>query len=826
MNKPIDFELIQRRKALDDWLADCKRRMGLRFPKIEFDSDRWPIKTLYRTQQRDWCFIEPFADFAAKDVSYQEALRCLVAEKVLAGIPKDLQGPSSALRLLALGPQNRLFELTLQDLRKLESDRVTYAKENPASANRIYGHLSSLARDVALMGIRGVIPKMGFHVRAEVRSELRKIANAHWARRRAGKGDLLDRRMEAFNDAFNGMLNNPLVDGKPLLSAQDRLAICLTALLLCAPSRINEILCMSVDDHVTVEDYARKAIGELDILHRGHQMLIMTMKGSKGTEWSAKPALEFMIDVFHHCVGIIVEQGKRSRMLIEWYQAHTDTLYLPHELDYLRGQDISRTMLAKIILLTDNPPHRAVQSSTKRYFGELKGKIFKASNPKTQNRYGGVNTRSSIEFLPWAAVEELLLKKVHQAMADCRKVTIHNCYEGDLSKMLFLFDREEVPFLPYAVNYKVIKARLKWNESDRKKTRPPTVFEKLNITLPANGKCQIAELDPHDPRRWLTTMALIHGEQLSDVLVNKWASRCKLSQLKAYDFRTAETMAAQSAMPEVAKLTELTDVSNGLAAIERLEDRFGLQTEILTAHDAGIAMTSMDAITRAVENRPVAKTSRGIIIIYPQRFGVCFHQHHEKPCRNYGNELVASCVTCNEGAHTKGHLPTNDETRRVAKLLFANVVRHLENLAHTYNRGIADDQNALGEHMLTLVEKGISPESLEQCAVHLIEEFHQINHLIKDRLLARRLEQAFVTREVVKRLNDPKVANGALIKYHNPTRHAEPLLEIALDAHGGRAQVLCDERALVTKYPQFAPRTMGLTDERHLIASDDDEDEE
>lgn len=824
MNKPIDFELIQRRKALDDWLADCRRRMGLRFPKIEFDFDRWPIKTLYRTEQRDWCFTQPFADFAAKDVSYRDALRCLVAEKVLAGIPKDLQGPSSYLRLLALAPQSRLFELTLQDLRQLESDRVTYAKENPASANTIYGYLSSLARDIALLGTRGVIPKIGFHVRAEVKAELRKIANAHWVQLRTGKGDLLDRRMEAFNDAFNGMLDNPLVDGNPLLTAMDRLAICLTALLLCAPSRINEILCMSVDDHVTVEDYARKAIGELDVLHRGHQMLIMTMKGSKGAEWSAKPALEFMIDVFHHCVGIIKGQGKRSRMLIEWYQTHPDTLYLPQELEYLRGQDISRTSLAKIILLTENPPHRAVHSSSRRYFIALKGKIFKASNPRTQNCYGGVNTRSSIEFLPWAAVEELLLKKVHQAMADCRKVTTSNYYEGDLSKMLFLFDREELPFLPYAVNYKVIKARLKWNESDRKKTRPPTVFEKLNITLPANGKCQIAELDPHDPRRWLTTMALIHGEKLSDVLINKWANRCRLSQLKNYDFRTTETLAAQSAMPEVAKLTELMDVSNGLAAIERLEDRFDLQTEILTAHDAGIAMTSMDAITRAVENRPVAKTSRGIIVIYPQRFGVCFHQHHEKPCRNYGNDLEASCVTCNEGAYTKGHIPTNDETRKVAKLLLTAVVRHLENLAHTHNRGIADDQGALGEHMLTLVEKGISQKTLEQCAVHLIEEFHQINHLLKDRLLARRLEQSFVTREVVKKLDDPRVANGALIKYHNRTRHAEPLLEIALEAHGGREQAVRDEQALVAKYPQFAPKTMGLTDERHLIAPDDDED--
>jgi len=65
--------------------------------------------------------------------------------------------------------------------------------------------------------------------------------------------------------------------------------------------------------------------------------------------------------------------------------------------------------------------------------------------------------------------------------------------------------------------------------------------------------------------------------------------------------------------------------------------------------------------------------------------------------------------------------------------------------------------------------------------------------------------------------------NGALIKYHNPTRHSEPLMEIALDEHGGREQVERDEQALIARYPQLASKALGLTDERHLIAPDNDE---
>jgi hypothetical protein len=391
--------------------------------------------------------------------------------------------------------------------------------------------------------------------------------------------------------------------------------------------------------------------------------------------------------------------------------------------------------------------------------------------------------------------------------------------------MLFLFDQDETAFLPTAASYAMLKYCLKQTKSAAIRPRPPTLFKKLNITMPVGGRVQFAEMETHDPRRWLTTMALIYGEKLSDVLINKWANRCVLSQLKNYDFRSPETMAVQSAMPDASKLTELSDISNGLAAVEKLEDQFGLKTAIVTAHDAGIAITSMDAVAEAIENRPVAKSSRGIIIIYPQRFGVCFHQHHEKPCRNYSNDLVVSCITCNEGAFTKGHIPTNDETRKVAKKLFGSVIRHLENLAITHNRGIADDPAALGEHMLTLIEKGLSKDTLEQYATYLIDEVHQINHMLKDRLLARRLEQAYVACSVVKSLDDPNVKSGALIKYHNPTQHSDPLLEIALDAHGGREQVAREEQALIKQYPQLAPKALRSTDERHLIGPDDSEDD-
>lgn len=822
MSKSIDFDLLKRRQALDGWLADCKQRIGLRFPLIDFNADYWPIRKLYQVAQPDWYFTRHSEYFAEKESSYLDALRCLVAEMVIAGTPKAMEHVGYAYRQLSVVSPRSLFLLTLPELRKLEEELLSQARENPSRASAMKSRLLNISRITAQLTRKGVLPSLGFHVRSATKAELQKIEATYRARKRQGKGELLDRRIEAFNEAFNHM-----VDGHPDLSALNRVALCTVALMLCAPSRINEILCMSIDDHVTIEDYAQRSIGELDEVHSAHQMLIVTMKGSKGAEWSPKPVLSFMIDVFHYCIDMIKEQGKRSRMLVEWYQKHPDILYLPPDLEYVRGKAISRRTLGRIIRLNQNLQDNFETGTAAVYFAELADRQFKGPNPDYDPTKGrGAAGHRMTNYLTWADVETLLLKKVHAALERCRRVTYKNYYQGDLAKMLFLFDYDEVPFLPSAATYDTVKHCLKRTKSSRRVSRPPSIFKKLNITVPVGDKIEIAEIYPHDLRRWLTTMALIHGEKLSDVLINKWANRCKLSQLKHYDFRTAETMASQSAMPEAEVLNELTDLSNGLATMETLEDQFGLRAAIVVAHEAGIAVTSMEAVSKAIEERPVAKSTRGIIIIYPQRFGVCFHQHHEKPCRNYANDLSDSCLTCNNAAVTKGHVPTNEEVRRAAELLFGSAVRHLENLVLTHNRNIADDPAALGEHMLTLVERGLSKDTLEQFAIHLIEEFHEINGLLKDRLLARRLEQAFVARGFVKLLDDPKVRSGALMKYHNPSQHAEPLMEHALDEHGGRDQVARDEQALIAKYPQFAPKALDLKDERHLIAPDNDTSED
>jgi hypothetical protein len=207
-----------------------------------------------------------------------------------------------------------------------------------------------------------------------------------------------------------------------------------------------------------------------------------------------------------------------------------------------------------------------------------------------------------------------------------------------------------------------------------------------------------------------------------------------------------------------------------------------------------------------------------LIILYPNRFGVCLHQHHETPCRAYS----ACSEVCNEQLTVKGHLPTNEEWRRQDALNNRSIINQLQALITARRRGVADDSAMLDAHLLTLV-KGLDVRAM---AEELIQRFHEIKDQIQDLNFRNELEAAFVARGVVARLDDAGVPNGALIKYHNPCKHAAPGYERAIeDQCGGREEMERQAALFHQKYPELAPRALGLEDQRYLLESDDGDDD-
>lgn len=798
MKETIDIELYRKKEALTKWLADCKKRMSLRFPEIDFCGEYWPIKSLYNTKAPDWSFTKYISAFASLDNSFCDVLRCLVAEMVLKNARKDISFPVRGYCLVSQLCVKSIYNLSLQDMKKCEDYCLENAKKNPAAASMLINYLNVLKIQLEHLASKGVIHRLGFHPSQKVKTQLINISKQYRKNVKSNRIAMLDRKIESFNEAVNALYNND-----KRLTSIDRVVIALVLRLMCAPSRVNEILCTSIDDQVVINDYASKSsIENYDTLQGAHQLLLIMMKGSKGSSWSAKPALKFMIDAYKYTTNVIIAHGERSRKLVDWYQKFPEKLYLPAELEHLRDHDLNVSDLSKIVYMTNSPTEQQVSGVRVRYKQLFSEKIKEGNNSNCNNLPAVVK---------YVEVERCLLEKVKTAMNRCRKVTKANHYEGNLANMLSLVDMDNSPYLPAAINYSAINRRL-GQEAQKKESG---IFKKLGITMPDNGRVVDAWIGTHDPRRWLTTQALRHGEKLSDVLINKWANRLHLYQMDCYDLRAHEELAATCTMSEI---PELEDISKGIRKVEKLVDTYGLHSSVVVVNDANISVTSMDMVMKAVDDRPVAQTSEQIIILYPSQFGVCLHQHHETPCRNY-----SSCLPCDNDVVVKGHSPTNDNIRNRSVLLHRSIVRQIDRLIVEANREIADDMSLLEKHITLLIRNGLDRD---QMADFIIEEFHRIKDAIEDKLFAKRVEEAFVAKGIISLLDDSNIDNGALIKYQNQTYHASPRLEKAIDSNGGMDEILKEESLIVQKYPCFAskrPNVMRGTSFLSLISVDSEE---
>ncbi|MBP5988649.1 MAG: hypothetical protein KA766_01365 [Piscinibacter sp.] len=809
MQEAVDLSLSRRETALLAWAEDCGRRMSKKWPGIDFSSASWPLRTTHGAEMEDLSFATTVAAFAGKDPAYCLAARCLMAEVALTNKVKIGWKVLRAWLLLAA------LDVPLAALRRLDICSVEEAAAKHAtdrSAGTDLARLQTLGRQLDDMGRKGVIDRIGWTVSPDTKTSLLERYNNNRANFKLAKGATLDRKIEALSDATRAMLR-----GDRRLSTEDCASLAIANITMCAPSRINEPLTLGIDDRFTIEDYAtRSAHRERDVLHSVHQLLLI--KGSKGADWGAKPILNFMIDLVDHCWKRLLELGARSRKLVSWYEQNPHSLFLPPELQHLRGVDISRAALWQIVNLTSASPPEGITASINDLWKEFHkaGKVRKIPNPNPIRADGGVALAKHIQVIAWDELQPLMLSRVKSRLQAVRQVTPQIRYEGKLSNMLVLFDRRAAPWLPDSVKYHSHLLRLK-RTAARKATTQPTVFEKLDIQMVEDGRVIHAYLETHDPRRWLTTMALKAKERLPDVLLNKWARRLKLSQLDSYDVNPADVKASQSAMPEV---EELADMTAGLRQLESLEAQYGLESEVVVANDAGIAVTSMEAVFQATENRPVARTSNQIIILYPTRFGVCLHQHHVAPCRSY--RMCGS--GCNEQVVVKGHLPSNEQWRRTDDLAQQSIINQLQALITARNYELADDQDAFDLHLLTLVGKGL--DATQMCK-EMLDRFHELKDQIQDIAFRKKLHDAFVARGIVEQLDSSKVHSGALIKYHDPSRHAAPGHERAIEAQfGSRASMAALIEKAHETHPEFAPRPLGLEDQGHLLTGGHDEGEE
>lgn len=933
----VNLESKAREAALTSFIASVQQRFEIRFPGIAYDSPQYDFRqpsgqTDSEGQRLNWQQVHQTkvhisksnlveGELSALHPSFAVAARAILAHRVLLNRSKDTYTLEYGLRLLAyLAPPSEqvaspqpLHDLIVYHLKHIERCVLTACltpqtikalKREKLSLDHLivpgvemrgmhaFSHrqfLLALYDAIAVLQKAKVISPMNARLTHEANDLLRAIEKHQAKAFRKGKAAELEPGIAALSDAITAM-----ADGDPRLSEIQQAVLCVMGLEMCAPSRINEVLAMSIHDRLqAVEAYEQEpdedgglmTMTETKALHRGHAGIreasvpnaldflpnTILMKGSKGAAWGAKPVLDFMLVMFNWCFDHLIEMGARSRMLLEHYEKHPSTLYLPTGLAHLRGKPLTVIQIGRIMLLdadlgVDKEAFKAKATAAQNAAQHMQRVLTKSGlmftlaqrpdqadqimderagfiepqakrTPASSNsgtKDNALNTRKfaktdiRTEYAEWCSVETELLSRVNETMDSLRWVTAKTQYKGRLSNMLMLFDHigRSPPYLPGALCAHDVAARLK---SVRKRKQAPiqTVFEALDLTMPmlseVGTKVEIvpAYCRPHDPRRWLTTMALRHaGPELSRLLINLWARRADVGQLDAYDYRSPEEKAALTAqdVPQAmrpALLNEHGDLS--LVLKDELISEYKLQTQSISVGLHAIRVTTMDAIHAAEGNHPVAKAGDKLILVFPTPYGVCLHQHHEVGCTNYRGCGGA----CSDQRVIKGHLPTNEQVRKQANKTHDVIVAQVRRLILARNRRVVHDLDKLDEHLGRMIQQHMGVEDI---ASRLIADFLEMKDLIKDAAFRADLEDAYAFNGKVERLDDPECTSGAVIRYYNPERHGRPELERTIEMLGGRKALDKEVKTLLEGRDYMRLENRGANDAQAQFKDEDGQD--
>lgn len=941
----VDLESKAREVALASFVADVKARFEKRFPGMAYDSPQYDFRqpsgqtdkegqrlTLQQVHQTVVQLSRPHlieGELTSLHPSFALAARAILANRVLLNRSQQTAALESGLRLLVhLVPTSErtvtlqpLYDLTAHDLRHIERC-VLSACVTPQTAKALQReklcldhlivagvelrgmsalshrkYLLALYDAIAMLQKAKVINPMHARLSHEIYDLLLAIEKYQAEAFRQGKALELEPGIAALSDAITAM-----ADGDPRLSKLHEAVLCVMGLEMCAPSRINEVLAMSIHDRLRAVDAYDQEPGEFGgsmsmteamALHLGHSGIkeasvpnamdtlpnTLLMKGSKGAAWGAKPVLDFMLVMFNWCFDHLIEMGARSRMLLQHYENHPNMLYLPPDLEHLRGKPLTSIQIGRIMLLdgdlgndeetykaktldaeqASQYVHRTLTKSGLRFtlaqrpdmadqivderagFSEVLGTRSTASSnagKKADALKSRKFQKTSIqtEYTEWSSVEAELLRRVHDTINSLRWVTKQTQYTGRLSNMLLLFDHlgRSPAYLPGAMSAQDIQMRLKSTKT-RKFAGAQTVFEALDLKMPLlsedGTKVEIvrAYCRSHDPRRWLTTMALRHsGPELSRLLINLWAHRADVGQLNSYGYLRPEEKAALTAqaVPDgmlPALVNEHDDLS--LMLKDELIGEYKLQTQSISVGLHAIRVTTMDAIHAAEMNHPVANAGGKVILIFPTPYGACVHQHYEVGCTNYRGCGAA----CSDQRLIKGHLPTNEQARKQTNKLHDVVVAQVRRLTLSRNRRVVHDLDKLDEHLSRMVQQHMDEEAI---ASRLIADFLEIKDLIKDAAFKADLEDAYAFRGMVERLDNPEVISGAPIRYYNPERHGRPEAERTVEVLGGRKALEQEVKTFLEgrDYMRLENRAVNESelrdDDDEGVNEDDSEDED
>lgn len=356
----------------------------------------------------------------------------------------------------------------------------------------------------------------------------------------------------------------------------DRVVTSVAALMCSAPDRINEVLGLP-------------EACEHEEIHEGNTVLGLRYWTSKGAPPMVKWVLPAMTGVVKEAIGRLREITQSARDIAHWYEDHPTSLYLPPDLENLRGRpDLS--MREVMVIAFENGDKKDGAAWCKE-----------AKIPTT--KIGGMN------YADFADVEKALLKLLP------RGFPVMDPETGlAYSEALCVIKRQQLA--TKKVTFRGVIAAIPQsfisdNLGGRSEHRFPSVFDRLGFFEVDGSRVLIRT---HQFRHYLNTLAQQGG--LSELDIAKWSGRADIRHNSAYN---------------------------------HVSDR-DLQTKLIALK--GEDDESFGTLVQQTRVSPVARarfSELGLPAAHTTDFGYCAHDFAMSPCQLHADCMNCNEQVCVKG---------------------------------------------------------------------------------------------------------------------------------------------------------------------------------
>lgn len=382
--------------------------------------------------------------------------------------------------------------------------------------------------------------------------------------------------LDALAEIFNSDTNNPT----------EIFASSICALMLCAPDRSVEALYAPLD--IFGSDWTDPITGEVGTGLRWFP--------AKGGPPLVKTVIPSMRGVAYRAVERLRLLSAPARDLANWYEKNPRSLFLPPELEYLRGQE----------RLSRNEVHSILYGSRSEKLSNIQGSRainwLTAHGVRRESDYCGTTVAFAdlesaiIDGLPpgFPIMDPSTGMRYSEALCIMRSSEFDSKIDGP---SICSFGR---------VKYVSLQTSLKSNGFNK------SIFEKRGFRDAAG---EFLSLSSHMLRHYLNTLVRQSGT-LTEEDIAKWSGRKNVRQNSTYN---------------------------------HLSDRDVLAKLRVSVGDPSLASGPFANIDKRVFIRREEFASIKIITAHTSEFGFCIHDYAQTPCQVY-----ADCINCSEQVCVKG----------------------------------------------------------------------------------------------------------------------------------------------------------------------------